>query len=120
MSETSGINSSTHTPAESEAVERARINGETAKIGWHELQRFFAQGNAVHVSHELDLIEVAHQMSADNKDQLEVWMAEARVSEVTAAQAQEWFNDDALMWAVVVRPWILVQPILKEPDQQDF
>jgi hypothetical protein len=99
---------------DSEAVERGRINGETSKIAWHELQRFFAQGNAVRVSHELDLVEVAYQMSADNNAQLEKWMSEALVGEVTDVQAQAWLDANALMWAVVVRPWILVQPILEQ------
>ena len=34
----------------------------------------------------------------------------------SAAQAREWLEANALMWAVVVKPWVLVQPILKDPD----
>ncbi|MCP4001182.1 MAG: DUF2288 domain-containing protein [Gammaproteobacteria bacterium] len=96
-----------------EVVERDRINGETAKIGWSELQRFFAQGHAVAVSSELDLIDVAYQMSCDNKEQLEAWMELGHVKAVSDAQAIEWLEADSLMWSVVVRPWILVQPVKK-------
>ena len=45
--------------AEAPDVERARINSETSKIAWQELQRFFAQGIAVAVAPQLDLVEVA-------------------------------------------------------------
>jgi hypothetical protein len=100
-----------------EAAERARINGETAKIAWQELQRFFARGNAVAVSHQLDLVEVAFQMSADNKDQIKEWMEAGQVSRVSDAQASGWYDANALVWAVVVRPWVLVQPILNNPEQ---
>ena len=99
-----------------EAVERARINGETAKIAWSELQRFFAQGNAIAVMPGLDLVEVAYQMSVDNKAQIERWMEAGQVGPVTDAQAMEWLDANALMWAAVIRPWVLVQPVLQTPD----
>jgi len=57
-----------------EAIERARINSETSKIAWQELQRFFAQGHAIYVSPDLDLVDVAWEMSRDSKEQLEAWM----------------------------------------------
>ncbi len=97
-----------------ENPQRTRINAETAKIAWRELQRFFAQGNAVAVAPELDLVEVALQMSADNRDQVEIWMKHGWVGPVSDAQALEWLNANALVWSVVVRPWVLVQPILQD------
>lgn len=99
-----------------EAAERARINAETAKIGWKELQRFFAQGSAVAVSPELDLVDVAYQMSCDNKAQLEIWMEHGQVCPVSDAQALEWLAANVLMWSVVVRPWVLVQPVLQDQE----
>lgn len=97
-----------------ELVERARINAETAKIAWQELQRFFAQGHAITVSPELDLVDVAWEMSQDNRTLIEVWVAAGKVGQVTDAQAIEWLEANALMWCVVVRPWVLVQPVLSE------
>ena len=101
------------TPEEKRAV----INAETAKIAWAELQRFFAQGLAMAVSPKLDLVEVALQVSEDNKEQVEAWVEEGLFGPVTDAQALEWLEAKALMWAVVVKPWILVQPILQHPEQ---
>ena len=100
--------------AQDEALERARLNTETAKIAWRELQRFFAQGNAVAVAPHLDLVEVAYQISCDNKTQVEQWMNERQVGPVSDAQAREWVEANALVWSVVVRPWVLVQPVLRE------
>ena len=54
-------------------IELARINAETAKIAWHELQRFFAQGKAVEVSPELDIVAVAYELSVDNQKQFQSW-----------------------------------------------
>jgi len=103
--------------ADQAALERARINTETAKIAWRELQRFFAQGHAVAVSPQLDLVDVAYCMSRDDKASVEAWMEAGLVGQVSDAQAQEWLDANALVWSVVVRPWVLVQPVLREPNK---
>jgi hypothetical protein len=90
---------------------RARLNSETARIAWKELLRFFAAGTVIAVSEELDLVEVAIHISNDNKSQIEQWMIEKRVDPVSDAQAKSWLEADASLWAVVVRPWILVQQV---------
>ncbi len=90
-----------------DALNKDKVNLETSKIAWQELQRFFASGLAVFVDSELDLIEVAHQFSIDNKDQVATWMQNQQVGLVSDAQAVAWLEAD--VWAVVVKPWILVQ-----------
>lgn len=92
-----------------EDFKRASVNLETARIAWKELQRYFASGVAIAVSADLDLIEVAYQISEDNKTQVAQWMAEGKVGRVSDAQALAWYETDAEVWAVVVRPYVLVQ-----------
>ncbi len=90
-------------------IYRAKVNLETARIAWRELQRFFASGAAIYVSGDLDLVEVAFQLSADNKNQVKTWMDAGQVAPVNDKQALAWFEADADMWAVVVSPFVLVQ-----------
>lgn len=90
-------------------IAKEKVNLETSQIAWKELQRFFANGAAVFVSADLDLVEVAHQFSIDNKDQVALWMQSNQVGLVSDQQALNWFESDAEVWAVVVKPWILVQ-----------
>jgi hypothetical protein len=89
----------------------AKLAGETAKIPWSQLQRFFAQGRAVEVRAGTDLIAVGTAMSRDETDRIETWMAEGRVRPVPDDQAKRWVSEDALVWALVVRPWVLVQVV---------
>lgn len=89
---------------------RTTLNGETARFQWKELQRFFAAGTVIAVSNELDLVEVAARIAADDKDAVAQWMGEGRVGRVSDAQAGAWLEADAALWTVVVKPWILVQP----------
>ncbi|TXL17345.1 hypothetical protein BMR04_06315 [Methylococcaceae bacterium HT3] len=94
-----------------EDLSKDKVNQETSKIAWSELQRFFAQGLAVNVSPEMDLVEVADAFSKDDKVQVEQWMKNQLVHLVTDRQAELWIKNDLLMWAVVIKPWILVQPV---------
>lgn len=88
-----------------------KINLETAKIRWHELQRFFASGNAIAVDASLDLTQVAAQIAADNAAQIKQWMDAGLVDVVKDSQALQWYEADSEVWAVVIKPWVLVQPI---------
>ena len=90
---------------------RASVNLETARIAWKELQRFFASGAAFSVDAGLDLVEVAFQISEDNKAQVAQWLESGRVARVSDAQALAWYEADAEVWAVVVRPHVLVQQV---------
>ena len=96
---------------ESQEIFRAKVNLETSRIAWSELQRFFASGVAVAVKTELDLVEVAFQFSKDNKAQVERWLLTGKVGKVSDAQATAWIEANAEMWAVVVSPWVLVQEV---------
>jgi len=97
---------------EQQEILRAKVNMETSRIDWKELQRFFAGGAAVKVSTRLDLVEVALQMHADNKPQIESWLSAGTIGKVTDEQAAAWLSADAEVWAVVVSPWVLVQDIV--------
>ncbi len=90
-------------------VAREKVNLETSKIAWQELQRFFASGSAVFVASSLDLVDVAYQFSIDNKNQVAQWLQDNQVGFVSDQQAINWLESDTEVWAVVVKPWILVQ-----------
>ena len=101
------------TETNQQEIYRAKVNLETAQISWRELQRFFAAGTAIYVSEDIDLVEAAFQMSQDNAEQIRQWMAAGKFGRVTDEQAGIWFETDAVLWAVVVSPWVLVQQIRK-------
>ncbi|WP_201800088.1 DUF2288 domain-containing protein [Beggiatoa leptomitoformis] len=88
---------------------QAKVNLETSRIAWQELQRFFASGVLIFVSSDLDLVQVALEMSKDNKALLADWMQAEKVGKVRDEQAKEWYENNTQLWAVVVKPWVLVQ-----------
>ena len=92
-----------------QAMLRDEIHSETSKIAWSELQRFFAAGKAIYVAVDLDLVEVAVQVSSDNSELVRQWMDTGKIAPVSDDQARYWIDTDATVWAVVVKPWVLVQ-----------
>jgi hypothetical protein len=92
-------------------LERTRIISQTAKIPWLELQRFFAAGQVMLVAAELDLVDVAYAFQLDDVEQVKTWSENLQVSPVDDDQAKHWVASDALLWAVVIKPWVLVQTI---------
>jgi hypothetical protein len=91
------------------AIEKEKLHLETGKVSWLELQRFFAKGEAVWVSNELDLVEVAYQFSLDDTANAKEWLNTKKVAFVSDNQALEWFESNTELWAIVVKPFVLVQ-----------
>ncbi len=97
------------TPNNQELI--ARLNGETAKIPWHELQKHYALGNVLAVAEGGDLIQVAIALHQDNTTQIKQWLSEKVVLEVSDQQALTWYETKATVWALVIPPFILVQAV---------
>jgi hypothetical protein len=87
----------------------AKINLETARISWKELERFFAGGRIISVVDHLDMIRVAQLMASDDVTAISAMLEKKEIGKVTDEQARIWSDSEASLWAVVVNPWILVQ-----------
>ena len=90
------------------------ILGQTSKIAWRELARFFAGGKVLLVDNSLNLVEVAAAVSSDNTQAVSQWVAVNQLAAVSDEQALDWQQKDEHLWAVVTAPWVLVQLIKKK------
>jgi hypothetical protein len=89
---------------------RERLNLETARITWPELERYFAGGKVIHVAAILDLVEVATTLAEDHTHKLQQWIQTQQVGQLRDETAIDWANRHPNnLWAVVVAPWVLVQ-----------
>jgi hypothetical protein len=87
----------------------ARVNMETAQIAWSELLRYFAGGLVIVVGNDLDLVDVAARFAIDDKTAVAQWLDGGRIARASDEQAKAWLEANTLLWAVVARPWVLVQ-----------
>lgn len=88
---------------------RAKLNGETSRLPWRELQRFFAGGNMIVVQDGLDLVDVALRIAQDDKAAVSAWLEAGCLGRASEEHARAWSEEDADLWAVVVKPFVLVQ-----------
>jgi hypothetical protein len=95
---------------------RAKLNAETGRLAWRELERHFARGVVVRVAGELDLVEVALAMARDDGKAVQAWLADGRIARATAEDAQAWHAAQSEFWAVVAAPWVLVQEVSARLD----
>ena len=98
------------------AVLRAKINNETSQVNWDVLQRFFAGGWLVYVNSDTNLLDVAVAFSLDNKDDVSKWLTSGDVAKVTDKQAILWHRENTTFWSTVIKPWVLIQPVIKNKN----
>lgn len=87
----------------------AKLLGETAKIDWQDLERFFAQGKLLSVARDLDLVSVAEAIANDDSAVVTQWLSSGLVARMQAETAADYAARKPELWAVVVSPWVCVQ-----------
>lgn len=90
---------------------RTRLNAETGKLAWKELERFYARGVVIVVAADLDLVDVAARVVADDTAAVQTWLAEGRLARAGEEHAKAWVARSPDFWAVVAAPWVLVQEV---------
>jgi hypothetical protein len=96
--------------AEDETLKQ-QLNAETGRIAWPELQRHFARGVVVLVGPDLDLVDVAVQFVKDDKAAIEALLNRGQIARADDQHAEKWIQANAVFWAVVAAPWVLIQEI---------
>ena len=87
----------------------AKLFGETARIDWQDLERFFAQGKLLSVAGDLDLVSVAEAIANDDSTVVTQWLSSGLVVRMQAETAADYAARKPELWAVVVSPWVCVQ-----------
>ncbi|MCX7545216.1 DUF2288 domain-containing protein [Marinicella gelatinilytica] len=92
---------------------RTRLNQERGPIDYLELQKFFAKGVILVVDPELDLIDVAEKIHADDADCISDWINAKLLTRAHDEHAKKWLKQNACFEAVTMAPWVVVQEINK-------
>ncbi len=96
---------------EAEEDLRAKLNGETARLTWSELQRHFASGAVIKVESGSDLVDMAVAVARDDTALVSTALEAGTVARASADDARRWERGDRSLLAVVVAPWVLVQEV---------
>ena len=88
-----------------------KLNQETAKINWSELQRHFARGVVVVVARELDLLKVAEQISTDQDNTIKPYLDAQKIFRATDDDARRWNEQNQGSGLLLLRPGCLFRNV---------
>lgn len=88
---------------------RAKLNLETARLAWPELERHFARGVVVCVKPGFDLVDAALAVAENRAALVQAWLADGTLARPDMNDAQRWHDAQQGFWGVVVAPFVLVQ-----------
>lgn len=82
----------------------------TGEVGWKYLKPHYRSGNLLWVDPELDLKEVAKAFTGDQTEQVAEWLGRGDLVRIGDLHAEQWEDGDDQFLAVVVTPFVLMQP----------
>jgi len=88
-----------------------RLNAETARIEWPELEPHYARGATVTIAADEDLVAVAEAIVNDDQATVMTGMTRGGIARTGSDEAARWAAGGCELWAVVVPPWVLVQEL---------
>ncbi len=97
--------------AQQDPVLTAKLNLETGRVAWRELERHFARGVLRVVHPQLDLVAVSAALSQDDSATVQSWIDNQQLHEASMDDAARWHDSQTEFWAIVVAPWVLVQAV---------
>lgn len=88
---------------------RERLARESGTLPWSELVRHFARGVLVVARPQVDFLDVAECLVANDTHRLQSWLDAGSVARASDDDARDWTSREPAFRCVVVAPWVLVQ-----------
>jgi hypothetical protein len=83
----------------------------TGEVDWNYLRPHFKAGALVYVDSSLSLTEVGHAFSIDDAERVKEWRKSGDLVTPSEPHAVYWEESGASFRALVVSPFVLIQPI---------
>ena len=90
---------------------RDKLRSEVLKASWDDLAPHFARGAMLLVAAELDLLDVGTAFARDDTEAVQAWLAAGQLRRPGDDEARGWVDDAPAFQAVILQPWVLVQPL---------
>lgn len=88
-----------------------RLEKYTGEIDWTYLKPHYESGALIWVDPALPLVEVGHTISIDDAAQVAAWRSAGDLLTPSEPHAQHWEQTNARFLALVVSPFVLIQPL---------
>ena len=90
-----------------------RLAKYTGDVDWTYLEPHFEAGSLLYVDPSLDLATVGEAFANDESEKVNAWLKSGDLVKPSEPHAAYWEESNALFMALVVSPFVLIQPLTK-------
>jgi hypothetical protein len=98
-------------PAEDHSSNADKLEKYSGDVDWDYLKPHFDGGNMIYVDPCLDLKTAGLAFAEDNKAQVQAWLKSGDLVQPCDLHAEHWQKTGTRFNAMIVRPFVLAQPI---------
>lgn len=98
-------------PAEDSQSQAEKLEKYSGDVDWSYLRPHFEAGNMIYVDPCLDLQEVGLIFAKDDQEQVQQWLKAGDLVQPCDLHAEHWAKENTQFQAMIVRPFVLAQPI---------
>lgn len=100
-------------PAEDSLTAAEKLEKYSGDVDWSYLRPHFQAGNLIYVDPGLDLKTAGLAFAEDDQEQVRKWLKCGDLVQPCELHAEHWISEKTQFQAMIVRPFILAQPIHK-------
>lgn len=98
-------------PAEDNSTQAEKLEKYSGEVDWCYLRPHFQAGNLIYVDPCLELKSAGLAFAVDDQAQVKKWLKCGDLVQPCDLHAAHWEKEKTLFRAMIVRPFILAQPI---------
>lgn len=98
-------------PAEDRQSDLEKLAKYTGDVDWDYLRPHFESGALLYVDPSADLQAIGLALTQDDKPQIQQWLKSGDLVQPCQLHAEHWQQTQARFNAMIVRPFVLAQPI---------
>lgn len=98
-------------PAEDSQSQAEKLEKYSGEVDWSYLRPHFEAGNMIYVDPSIELKAVGIIFAKDDQVQVQAWLRAGDLVQPCDLHADHWATEGTLFLAMIVRPFILAQPI---------
>jgi len=98
---------------EDDASVEDKLEKYTGEVEWEYLKKPYETGSVLYVDPSLDLTEVGRAFSEDDTESVKTWRSKGDIIQPGPPHAEYWESEQARFLALVVTPFVLIQPLEK-------
>jgi len=100
-----------YSPAEDNSSDEEKLEKYSGNVDWSYLKPHFEAGSMIYVDPSLDLKTAGLAFANDDQAQVQAWLKAGDLVQPCDLHAEHWKDSNTHFNAMIVRPFVLAQPI---------